>query len=312
MMRQLWAHMRSLWPRYTLLPPLPWVGWGVYQLARGNIRWELIAAIVAALLLAYFNQRTKRLLIGIYPLCLVGVLYESMALIRNVGLSASTVHVCDLYRRDVEWFGVERDGVRVSLQDFAQAHATPALDFIASIPYGTFIFAVIGYAVFLYFRDFRGLQRVAWTFLLLNVAGFITYHLYPAAPPWYFHAHGCTVDLMAPASEGPNLARVDQMIGFRYFGGLYGRSHTIFGAVPSLHVAYALLLLVEGWRHHGWAPRALFAAYFLTMCFASVYLDHHWVFDGLLGIAYLVVVYSAVRWGLRRVYPPTTGAVATV
>ena len=28
------------------------------------------------------------------------------------------------------------------------------------------------------------MRRFAWTFFFLNVAGFLTYHLYPAAPPW--------------------------------------------------------------------------------------------------------------------------------
>ena len=61
-----------------------------------------------------------------------------------------------------------------------------------------------------------------WSFFVLNIAGFVTYHLYPAAPPWYFHLHGCTVDLAAPASAGPNLTRVDAWLGISYFAGFTG------------------------------------------------------------------------------------------
>jgi membrane-associated phospholipid phosphatase len=141
--------------------------------------------------------------------------------------------------------------------------------------------------------------RFAWCFFALNVAGFITYHVYPAAPPWYFHTHGCRVDPLAHASEGPALARVDARLGVSYFAGMYGRASDVFGAVPSLHVAYALLVALEGWAvlNYGW--RAASVAFFLTMCLASVYLDHHWVLDGLAGITYAGVVVAVARWLTR-------------
>src|SRR6185436_20727216 len=106
-------------------------------------------------------------------------------------------------------------------------------------PYATYLIAAVIYAVWLAQGDAgrRALAvRFGWGFLVLNVAGFVTYHLYPAAPPWYYHAHGCVVDLAAAASAGPNLLRVDALMGMNYFAGFYGRSSDVFGAVPSLHV----------------------------------------------------------------------------
>ena len=149
---------------------------------------------------------------------------------------------------------------------------------------------MIVYAVYLFRRDYPALQRFTWSFLALNVAGFITYHLYPAAPPWYYHHYGCAVDLATHASEGPNLARVDAWLGIPYFAGMYGRSSDVFGAVPSLHVAYPLLLLIDGFRRHRWLGRVLLVWFYLSMCFAAVYLDHHWVFDIVLGSLYAVVI----------------------
>ena len=32
------------------------------------------------------------------------------------------------------------------------------------------------------------------------------------------------------------------------------------------------------------------------MCFAAVYLDHHWIFDVLLGLTYTVTVFAGVRF----------------
>ena len=37
--------------------------------------------------------------------------------------------------------------------------------------------------------------------------------------------------------------------------------------------------------------------FYLSMCFAAVYLDHHWMFDIVLGSLYTVVI----SWLMRRV-----------
>ncbi len=143
--------------------------------------------------------------------------------------------------------------------------------------------------------------RFTWCFFAMNLLGFVTYHLYPAAPPWYYHAHGCTVDLAAHASEGAPLARVDAMLGLHYFSGMYGRSSDIFGAMPSLHCGYACIVMLEGWAVFSRFWRAASVAFFTVMCFAAVYLDHHWVLDCLAGIAYCLVTLAVARaWTRRR------------
>jgi hypothetical protein len=130
--------------------------------------------------------------------------------------------------------------------------------------------------------------------------GFITYHVYPAAPPWYFHTHGCVVDVLARSSEGPNLARVDALLGVHYFQGLYGRSNDVFGAVPSLHVAYPLVVVLDGWRLFGRFGKIFTTSFWAVMCFAAVYLDHHWVIDVILGLIYALGAFSFVRWVSTR------------
>src|SRR5262249_12730153 len=130
--------------------------------------------------------------------------YDAMRFVKNVGLTPERIHVCDLRAIDMRLFGVDLDGVRVSLPDWFQAHPSPVLDVICAVPYGTFLFATVGFAVFLYRKDYVAMQRFGWSFLLVNLVGFVTYHVYPAAPPWYFHAHGCTVDLATHASAGAN------------------------------------------------------------------------------------------------------------
>jgi hypothetical protein len=219
-----------------------------------------------------------------------------MRYVKNLGITPSRVHICDLRALDMRFFSTTVDGQETTYHDWLQAHATPVLDWICAFPYGTFILASFGFAGYLYVRDFARMQRFTWAFLAMNIAAYVTYHLYPAAPPWYYHAHGCIADLGAHASEGPNLARVDSWLGFAYFGGMYGRSSDVFGAVPSLHVAYPLLIMLEGWAVFAKPLRAATIVYFATMCFAAVYLDHHWVVDVIIGLAYGSAAFAAGRF----------------
>ena len=297
---KLWQDARALWPRYTLWPILPFWGYAAFSAARGTLRWDHLALAMFTAVLAYGNAKTKRLFLGLVPMGLVALFYDAMRFVKNVGLTEKGVHLCDLRALELAWFGLGDGPSRITTHDWLQAHATTWLDLLCAVPYGTFIWVVLGYAVYLFFTDFAAQQRFTWGFLLLNLAGFTTYHIYPAAPPWYFHQHGCVVDLNAAASAGPNLLRVDALLGMSYFRSFYGRASDVFGAVPSLHVAYPLLMILEGWSRHRTLGRTLLVAFYLCMAFAAVYLDHHWIIDAVAGSLYAIFAFV----GLRRLTPP--------
>lgn len=292
-------------PRAELTPGLvvavlPLVGYPAVVLAGGALRWELVATLVVAPLLAFGGPRTKRLFFGVYPLALIGILYDLMRLGRDVGVTPERVHLCDLRDLELSLFGIAEAGGRITPSDWLQRHASLPVDLVAAVPYGTFLYACVAFTVFAFRKDLLAMKRFGWGFFAVNVLGFATYHLLPAAPPWYYATHGCVVDVMARASEGPNLARVDAVLGVPYFRGMYGRSSDVFGAMPSLHVAYPLLIVLEGYALFGPWLRAASIAFFGTMCFAAVYLEHHWILDVLAGITCAVLV----DVGLRRVFAP--------
>jgi hypothetical protein len=305
---RLWRHMRELWPQWTLLPPLPFLAYGVLMLAIGDLRWDHVATMILVPALAYGNAWTRKLFVGIYPIGLVGLFYDAMRYLKNLGVSPERVHDCDLRALELRLFGFESGGVRITPGEWFLTHHWTAVDLYCAVPYGTFIFACVGTAIVLYRRDYRAVQRFAWVFFLMNVAAFVTYHIYPAAPPWYYHAHGCEISMTALPSAGPRLAHVDEVLGFAYFKGQYARSSDLYGAVPSLHVAYPLLILVEGWRSFRWLGRTLSVIFFFSMGFAAIYLDHHWVLDVLLGLVYCVAASGLVRFIEARLRARATPA----
>jgi membrane-associated phospholipid phosphatase len=293
--RRLSLHLRNLWPGWSILAPLPFFAHAAWAIARHAFHWENAALLALVLVLFAVGPRTKKLFLGVYPIGLVALFYDSMRVVQNVGVTPESVHVCDLRAHELALFGLEMDGQRVTFHDWFQAHPSSVLDGFCAVPYGTFIFVSIAFAIWLYIRDYPRMVRFTWCFFALNVCGFVTYHLYPAAPPWYFHTHGCTVDVLAHASEGPALARVDARLGIHYFAGMYGRSSSVFGAMPSLHCAYAFIVALEGWAVFNRAWRAASVSFFVLMCFAAVYLDHHWVLDAIAGVFYCLVVVGTAR-----------------
>ena len=288
------GHVRGLWPGLGALLPLPFVAWSLGCMLSGHGRWEHVGIVVVAPLLAFTSVASKRLFVGILPMGFLGLVYDAMRWVKDVGVTPERVHLCDLRAIDMRIASATVGGERGSVHDWLQLHSSTPLDLICAVPYGTFLFVAIGFAIYLYVKDYQRMRLFGWSFLIVNLAGFATYHIYPAAPPWYFHMHGCSVDLAAHASEGPNLARVDALLGIHYFHDFYGRSSDVFGAVPSLHVSYPLLIALFGWPILRWPGRVFVIAFLVTMCAAAVYLDHHWIIDVLLGLAYAAGVYVLV------------------
>ena len=295
---------------------IPFALYIVYSAARHDLRPEhfIFLGMVAAL--TYIGPRARQLCAGLYPLALVGLLYDAMRPIQNLGLTAERVHLCGLRAVESKLFGFgikTDDGAPGTLHDYFRIHHWTPVDLFCAIPYATFIFVCIATAIWLYRVDRPGMHRFTWSFFALNAAGFLTYHLFPAAPPWYFHEHGCVVDLAAHASEGPVLMRVDHTLGIAYFHGMYAKASSVFGAVPSLHCAYPLLVVVEGWRTFSKPFRVLALGYWFAMIFSAIYLDHHWMIDALVGSSYAVLAALTMRALQRRgLAGATAGRLASV
>jgi membrane-associated phospholipid phosphatase len=117
----------------------------------------------------------------------------------------------------------------------------------------------------------------------LAFAAIATFAVFPTLPPWLADERGLV----------PHVTRISMHVahhvGIQEVGAIFERgSHfaNLVAAVPSLHAAFPMLILLFFWRDSGRPTRALLATYTLAMGFAVVYSGEHYVFDVLVGWAY--------------------------
>ena len=138
-------------------------------------------------------------------------------------------------------------------------------------------------------------------FLTLTALGLLTYVLLPAVPPWLAAREGALPAVQRTAGRGWSLVGLD--IADRVLD--LGRAAVnTTAALPSLHAAYAAFAAVAFWRSVRRPARLLLVAYPVAMGFALVVSGEHYVFDVLLGWAYVAL--TIVAW--RRIDPRLTAS----
>jgi len=75
-------------------------------------------------------------------------------------------------------------------------------------------------------------------------------------------------------------------------------SADVFGAIPSLHVAYPLQAVYFSFKFGSVRKFSIF--FYIIMCFSAVYLNHHYVLDVLLGSLYAIVVTCVTDYIFER------------
>lgn len=157
------------------------------------------------------------------------------------------------------------------------------LDVLAALVYAAHFFIPFVTPIVLYFaRGTEAVNRFAWCFGLVNVIAILVQLLWPTAPPWY---DGDGKERVAGSAAG--LARVDALFGMQLFETLYSRAKIVFGAFPSLHAAWPLLLAMMIGGRLGLAWGIVHTAW---VSWAAVYLRHHYFVDAVGGWAIVVLV----------------------
>ena len=137
--------------------------------------------------------------------------------------------------------------------------------------------------------------------ILLSMGAFVTYLLFPAAPPWYLAWKG-----MLDGPDGLPIitylkpGAFEQLADALGFDGRYAYSFIFskvnpnnVAAFPSLHVAYPILtflFLRRAFGRVGW----LALGYAALVTFSVIYTGDHWIIDAVAGAAYACAAYYAV------------------
>lgn len=225
------------------------------------------------------------------PIPAAGLLYE---LLRGLFHYRGTVHVGDLFDFEARLFSVTTEQGPRALSDVVSRHTSPWLDALAGITYFFFLAEVVVAAAFLFFRARPKALELSLGFLMVNLLGWSVWFLYPAAPPWYVDQYGTGPALLDVVSSPAGLARVDAWLGVQVATEFYSKSANVFGALPSLHVAYATLVAHVSWSLRGW-PRFATICFALSMAFSAVYLRHHYILDVLAGAGLALLVGFVLR-----------------
>jgi len=251
----------------------------------GGLSGDHVQLAGAFLALAYLGPRTQPLLRFFLPVIIVAVVYDAQRY-WAVPLRGE-IHVSEPYYRDLRWFGVRtRAGLEIPAE-WCQAHARPALDVLTGLAYLLFVPVFLACAGWWEFRDRNPRAwQVMWSMLVLNLLAYVTYLIYPAAPPWYVARYGLGSAVIGALPESGGGARFDQLLGVHFFAHVYGHNTNVFGAIPSLHVGQTFLAALFAWRFH--SLRLVTTGFWLLITFSSVYLNHHYVVDGLVGMAFAV------------------------
>lgn len=172
-------------------------------------------------------------------------------------------------------------------------------DFVFYIAYMMHFVLPITLALLIWKKTPRHYWRYVTAFVVTSFLGFLTYVLFPAAPPWM----ASDAHLIEPITRVSS--SVWAALGINDFPSLYNDiSPNPVAAVPSLHAAYATLfaLFAITLFRSRWRYLALLQPFLIYL--GTVYQGEHYVFDELAGALLAATVFvvspSIVRFLSRQ------------
>jgi PAP2 superfamily len=285
---------------------LPWLAFGLYMTLTTALLIGLGISIppdryfIVLLVPVLFVRRARTFVLDWSPFLLLLFSYEFL---RGLAGKVGQVHYLLALRFDSMLFGTPPS---VFLQQ-RFAHSEPvAYDYVAALLYLVHFVAPLSFAFVLWMRSRDEFARFMGSFLLLSYTALATFVVFPAAPPWL-------------ASQQGYLPEVHEQVGvvLSAFPSHF-RLPTVYqlfdpnqvAAIPSLHAAYPLLLLLFAFRFFGLRALVL-APYVAGVWLAVVYMGEHYVFDVVVGAAYSAAAFLFTEFALTRLRRRSPGRTQT-
>ena len=210
-------------------------------------------------------------------------------------------HVLPQLRADEVLFGWLTGGQvpTVWLQD--QLHVAGDVRWydVAIVPvYMSHFVVPMALAIGLWLSAYHLFRRYVWTLVALTLLTLATYALFPAAPPWMAGLNGYLPDVTRVTSETLQATGIGTINAAVARGEAYANA---VAAIPSLHSAVPMMVLLFTWTRVGRPVRLLLVGYVLAMTFTLTYGGEHYVVDAVVGWAYAAVAVAGVAaWARRR------------
>jgi len=236
------------------------------------------------LFLAIILGRLKTFLRDWLPFLALLLAYE---MLRGFADSYFTVHVAGLIKLEkFIFFGYLPTEVLQNL--FYKAGTIGWQDVAATVIYFLHFPLPLAMAFYLWLKHKQQYYRFVIALLVLSFSGFITFLLFPAAPPWYAAKEGLI-----------SITKISTIVVDRLswtWNLSYYYSHlnpNQVAAMPSLHAAYPTLVLLGLWRV---SKRAfwVFLPYPPLVWLSTIYLGEHYAIDAAAGAAYAFASYWVI------------------
>jgi membrane-associated phospholipid phosphatase len=172
---------------------------------------------------------------------------------------------------------------------FNQAHLM-WYDYMASLLYLCHLVAPLVAGIYFWSKDKVFFRTFGFAIFVLSYAAFITYIIFPAAPPWIAGNLGYL----------PPVAVITGVVTSHFLqtGNFYPLIYSLaggnsFAAMPSLHAAFPLMVFFYLFK---WSKKAgiLFIPYVLGVWFSVIYLGEHYFIDVVVGALYASVVFILI------------------
>lgn len=123
---------------------------------------------------------------------------------------------------------------------------------------------------------------LATTSMLMHGSQFF----WPFAPPWYTQASGHSSASYLMHGNPGGLGRIDDAFNITMFHRMYHGAPIVFGSFPSMHCGWPMLVFMFQWTTRG---RIFSALHIMLICWAALYLTHHFLVDILAAYFYNIV-----------------------
>lgn len=183
----------------------------------------------------------------------------------------------------------------IILQDsFFQVGKINWYDYLSTMFYFLHFALPLAFAFILWLKNRYYFKKFTLCLLILSYAAFFTYIVFPAAPPWLASEKGIypgvTKILDITLKSFPQ--RLNLPTIYQTFD-----PNTV-AAIPSLHAAYPLLVLLFGYRYFGKAALT-FIPYVLGLWVSIVYLGEHYVTDIISGVIYTILTFYTFNFLIK-------------